>query len=281
MLLPLFYILCHIQGKPEQQDNLYSERTATCTNCHVPQRLPLDNLFQCIGDTKQLSQEEAELLENSTQQQTTSDLWHNERRTRLTASKFGEICKKIASLNTRNTNITDNFLKSVYNPSRFSTAATSYGNLNEKAAIKLYMKETNSSVHRCGLVVNPAAPFLGASPDGIVCNADACGLIEVKCPYTARDLSICVAVEKIANFHLQLCPLTGNFTLKDTHNYHYQVQGQLLVTGLPFCDFVTLTKQGISINKIFPNKQFMQDMYSKLFQFHYGFGISYLEKQKL
>ena len=41
-----------------------------------------------------------------------------------------------------------------------------------------------------GLVVNPAWPFLGASPDGIInCTCCGMGVLEIKCPFTCKDQS--------------------------------------------------------------------------------------------
>ena len=43
----------------------------------------------------------------------------------------------------------------------------------------------------------------------------------------------------------------GNqITLKRNHMHWFQVQGQLLVSGAKFCDFVTYTKQDLLIKRI-------------------------------
>ncbi|WAR04069.1 hypothetical protein MAR_010627 [Mya arenaria] len=41
--------------------------------------------------------------------------------------------------------------------------------------------------------------------------------------------------------------------------YWYQVQGQLLVTGADFCDFVTYYWQETSVIRIFPDRCTMED----------------------
>lgn len=41
-------------------------------------------------------------------------------------------------------------------------------------------------IHECGLFVNPAVPFLGATPDGIVCYEQKMWILEVKCPHSYR-----------------------------------------------------------------------------------------------
>jgi len=51
----------------------------------------------------------------------------------------------------------------------------------------MYINETG---HQIGLVVNPVFPYLGASPDGKVCDNSTTGIIEIKCPYTVRDKTL-------------------------------------------------------------------------------------------
>ena len=42
----------------------------------------------------------------------------------------------------------------------------------------------------------------------------------------------------------------GQVTLKKKHNYHYQVQGQLAITDLPWYDFIIWTPQGMSVQRM-------------------------------
>ncbi|KAK3907775.1 Alkaline nuclease [Frankliniella fusca] len=78
-------------------------------------------------------------------------------------------------------------------------------------------------------------PFLGASPDFLVGDD---GVGEVKCPYTHRD-------KVIGPQHQEFIVMSKKrptvMKLKKTHRHYYQVQGQMLVTGKPFCDFVVFT----------------------------------------
>lgn len=56
-------------------------------------------------------------------------------------------------------------------------------------------------------------------------------LLEVKCPFSARECQI--TPETIRN--LQMDDQTGLWTLCPEHEYYYQVQGQLYVTGRTLC----------------------------------------------
>ena len=95
------------------------------------------------------------------------------------------------------------------------------------------------SVRQCGLVIDMDRCYLGASLDGTVFDTTAnprFGLLEVKCPFTAfkRSLSVQEAAEEISGF----C-LSGKSTLQLSCNHlcWWQVQGQLAISRLKYCDF--------------------------------------------
>lgn len=56
--------------------------------------------------------------------------------------------------------------------------------------------------------------------------------------------------------------------LDETHNYYYQVQGQMLCSGRDECDFVIYTLEDIKIIRIVKNDQFIADMTQKLASFN-------------
>lgn len=99
----------------------------------------------------------------------------------------------------------------------------------------MYVKSQGLHVHDCGLCVNPEFPFLGATPDGIVCDEGTSGNIEIKCPYTARDMTIEESLS-LPNFCLH--KTDDKVSLKKSHAYYFQVQGQLMTTGVTYCDFL-------------------------------------------
>ena len=52
-------------------------------------------------------------------------------------------------------------------------------------------KHKDFTVREGGLFINPVSPILGASPDGLVnCSCHDPGILEIKCPWSARDLTI-------------------------------------------------------------------------------------------
>lgn len=111
------------------------------------------------------------------------------------------------------------------------TAAMKFGLENEPVAAKLYSELTGNNIYLCGFIINPGIPYLEASPDRKVFDPNSTsqfGLLEIK--YPDKD-------------YFQECPylkLTndGTHTLKRTHQYYYQVMGQMALTGLLWCDFL-------------------------------------------
>lgn len=43
----------------------------------------------------------------------------------------------------------------------------------------------------------------------------------------------------------------GTLELKQSHSYYWQVQGQLLLTGMEWCDFVVFAEEDILIQSIY------------------------------
>jgi hypothetical protein len=79
---------------------------------------------------------------------------------------------------------------------------------------------------------------LGASPDGLV---DLDSIVEIKCPFAARNTDIKTAIEKKIKY-LEMNPrFDDKILLKENDNYMYQVQRQLLMSNLQKCYFIVHT----------------------------------------
>lgn len=117
-------------------------------------------------------------------------------------------------------------------------------------------------------------PILGASPDGKVIDSgctEQYGLVEVKCPATKFNVTPLDACSDPGFF---LEKINENPTLKRNHNYYAQVQGQLGITQLPWCDFVVYTSKGISIERIPFEDQYWTNMKIKLKSFYFDHFLS-------
>ena len=143
-------------------------------------------------------------------------------------------------------------------PQPLSTPAIRWGVENEEKARKEYlilMQGTHDSfqVTNTGLHVNPLCPHLGASPDGLIsCSCCGKGLLEIKCPYSIRDLDPISAV------------YFKNSKLSTSHHYFYQVQGQMMVCDHSYCDFVCWTPKGLHVERISKDTIFCKMLKEKL-----------------
>ncbi|CAG9762618.1 unnamed protein product [Ceutorhynchus assimilis] len=125
--------------------------------------------------------EECWRLEEATRNQASSQLWRKERHKRFTASNFGELSKRRKTPD-------DRFLSRIFKPKNIDhVPGIKHGKTNENVAREIYQKaEPSVRVFPSGLVVHPAANFLGASADGhLVDNMEVGqenGVLEIKCP---------------------------------------------------------------------------------------------------
>ena len=84
----------------------------------------------------------------------------------------------------RKAKVTETFPDSVFRADTLAVPAMDYGRRNEVKAKSKYLETSHDRhLHERGLVVTNEFPFLGASPDGKVCDAGQCGILEIKCPY--------------------------------------------------------------------------------------------------
>jgi len=164
-------------------DHSYQQSLTTASRYNMksepaPQHL-LRSLYEehiCIGPT------EAAQLELMTRNQSQSDIWNEERKLRITSSVMKTVCNRRP--NTDNSS----FIKSKLAPKPVNSAAIKYGQQNEQNAIRCYLEHQDKqglvvNVKRCGLFVNPAIPWLAATPDSTIEVGSDTGCLEVKCPF--------------------------------------------------------------------------------------------------
>lgn len=105
-----------------------------------------------------------------------------------------------------------------------------YGRAMEPAALEKYKNLTGNQVYQTGILVSSHQPWLAGSPDGLVDMGTEKRVLEIKCPASNKDQAISV-------------PYVTDHCLKKTHDYYYQVQILLYLTGLKKCDFFIFSKQ--------------------------------------
>lgn len=125
----------------------------------------------------------------------------------------------------------------------------------------MYFRNTGNHLHEVGLIVNPDLPFLGATPDGIMCEKSTTAMF-ILCQRHVHLWSL----RNKKWFFLQK---NGDlFSLKHSHAHWYQIQGQLLISGALFCDFITYTKQDFYVERIYPHRPTMDALVRKLSEFY-------------
>ncbi|XP_050405879.2 uncharacterized protein LOC126821476 [Patella vulgata] len=213
------------------------------------------DVFQSFLDNISLTSELCQALERSTRGQGSNQNWLKARTCLITASVMGEVCR-------RTTVAPDNLLKKICSYTNVPKYVKSigYGNANESVALAKYMQSHLQTcddviVETCGLLVSAKYPFLGASIDGLVtCSKCGTGLVEIKCPYGSDKSDIHwrnmppMDCARDKNFFCQI--LNGKLTLKESHNYMFQIQGQMAVYELSWVDFVVYTKKDINVERI-------------------------------
>ena len=110
-------------------------------------------------------------------------------------------------------------------------------------AVKAFTQITELKPINTGLWLKESG-VLGVSPDGLV-GEDS--VLEVKCPYNARNDTIADAA-KNKSFSLHF--VNGVCTLKKDHVYRDQIQGQMFLTKRRLCQFVVWTTKETAILKI-------------------------------
>ncbi|XP_013865070.1 uncharacterized protein LOC106518354 isoform X2 [Austrofundulus limnaeus] len=132
-------------------------------------------------------------------------------------------------------------------------------------AIREYCRNLYINWSPCGLVVHPNAPWLGAIPDGVVYDPKEIskyGLI-----YTKHSDN-----QSIIESSFLLCR-NGTIQLKREHQYFWQIQGQLMVTGLSWCDLLVYAKQDMLVQRIYRDNSLIKNMQRKLKDFFFYFYL--------
>ncbi|XP_050066973.1 uncharacterized protein LOC126555927 [Aphis gossypii] len=187
-------------------------------------------------------------IEKKTRDQNKNVEWFQERKIRLTASKFGELCKMKPYTSCKKK------VHSMLYKLPAKSKEMDHGIEFESHARTQFQNMFNLQVTLCGLIVDPELPYLAASPDGLV---ESNSIIEIKCPYTARDTVD--AVSAVNNKLLQYCIVSENnkkMKLKKNHDYYYQIIGQLHITQKEKCYFIIHTKNWTNVEIILYDNEF-------------------------
>ena len=153
---------------------------------------------------------------------------------------------------------------------------TIQGLAQERMTIKEYIaleeqQNIATQVSPNGLFIHPSHNFLAATPDGIVTENGSTGLIEIKNVLLNKNVDLKTAAKTQKSFCLEIH--SNKLRLKKNHNFHYQIQGQLAITNLQWCDLVVRCRDpyGIHVERITrDDTMWASDMLPKLDWFYHN-----------
>lgn len=219
---------------------------------------------ECLKYTK----EQRAKVEVETRVQSLSRRWFEERQFRITASKFGIVIKRVR----QHTSLASQLLYTSLSP---AVKALQWGREHEPVALQEYSQALPStlSLTKAGIFIDESG-YLGASPDGVV--VDEAGhpikLVEVKCPFSARDKTIKQACAESKPFCCDI--IDDKCQLKVDHEYYFQIMGQMAITGVSTCDFVVWTTKDIHVQTInFDSGLWINTCLPKLKHFYFFFML--------
>ena len=205
-----------------------------------------------IRNVSTISHCDIQNLEAATRGQADNPLWGEQRVGRCTASNVKDIYTRSKSLqnqpDTDPTRLVNIILGCSSVPEHIP--AIKYGRRMESVAVDKYasiMKRShkNVNVSECGLCVLKDNAYIAASPDRLVSCCCGTGVLEVKCPLTSAG--------KEPSPETVSCLMYGDHDiviLKRSHQYYYQVQTQLAVTGKSWGDFFVYSQAGYYLERI-------------------------------
>jgi len=151
-----------------------------------------------------------------------SDYWKEQRRGKLTGSKFDTLMKTGRKKDDRFSKQAMNYIYEkvaeviTESTHEVSSSAMAWGSDHEYQAIEKYMEIKNVVVDPCGFIEFNS--ISGSSPDGLVGEH---GCVEVKCPFNPANHAKVLLTNEVPE------------------DYIFQVQGHMMVTGRKWCDFIS------------------------------------------
>lgn len=204
-----------------------------------------------------LSQAQVREVEMLTKNQNETQAWYAARYGRITASKMHAACHTNPEKPAKTIMLDVCPQDSCESKKGPRIPAIEWGKKNELKALKDFEESANKchsglSMRKCGFFISTEHSFIGASPDAIVeCSCCGTGCVEVKCPFTKRFETV-AQMANDENFYVQK-QVDGAYQVVKKHPYYYQMQCQLLVTGVQYCDFVVWSLAGVHTIRVLPD----------------------------
>ena len=232
---------------------------------------------QELADAMTLTDKQTADLQLATMGQADSENWLKQRHGRITASNFHRVYTRMNTLKSKPSADPKPLIQTLmgYSPEPVSVGIK-HGKAMEPHAKKEY-KSIISVGHKqfksneCGLFIDKEYSFLGASPDLVIsCACCGKGICEIKAPESIKDQT-----PSMKNYKHLVKSDSGLSTLSKTSEYYTQIQGQMAIVGVDYCDFFVYTAKGHHIERICFDTLFWKRVQSNLIQF----WMEYLSKE--
>lgn len=189
-------------------------------------------------------------VDSITKGQACNPEWHEQRRAVITATKFSAVIKVIEKKRKCDSLLTEICSEKV--DRLRNVPAIKWGRKNENKVKEAYIKKVKThhkdfEMSEHGLMVYKDCHFVRGSPDGIVsCSCHGRTLLEVKCPYSARMMTVTEGVLEGRIKYLE--KVNGRFQLKDNtpDGYYAQIQGLMGITNIRKCHLVVWTTRDMA-----------------------------------
>lgn len=204
--------------------------------------------------------------------QSKSNEWYKHRVMRVTASSGHKLKGDRFEI--------DKVISELLTPSKLNSSAVVYGKKTENVALKAYqgLLNSNCKVIKVGLIINMYQPWLSCSPDAVVEygeNVWQKRLVEIKCPYKCRNIP--VYDQKLKKSNVQYLKLDENgVQLSCTHSIYTQIQIQMYVTNIAFCDLFIYSPLGSVLITVARDELFLSRLIPKLEKFYFTYYIQRL-----
>jgi hypothetical protein len=175
--------------------------------------------------------------------------WYEARLGKFTASHFSELMAKPAGLRTKWSKtamsyIQDLALQLFLNEYTFrpDNDATRWGMRNEDLALSEFGRVTGFDIEESGFMIHPVFPEAGATPDAFIRERKLSSdiiLAQVKCPFSQKN-----HLRYIRKIH------DAETLRKSTSAIHWQIQGEIWVTGAAHSYFVTFDPRKYGIDRL-------------------------------
>lgn len=157
------------------------------------------------------------------------------KRGRIIASNFKDCC--VASID--NPSIT--LINRMMNPMHFGFYPRNLTRKKKKALEQHFrskvLQHEELEQYECGLIINPKFPYFAASPDGLItcdCHGEGCIVIKFLKIMDSAD-----SFEVLTREPNRILKRTeNNYSLEKTHEFYYQLQLQINVVELKYCDLI-------------------------------------------